>query len=185
MIPLGYLYKQVVTRPEWLKAEQVTDIYSLSGCMSEFFTDYIRYWKHNGYWLFNSPESIHEIAKSASISLMQQRLFYYEAYELQYDEDIQGWTAFEPEWSFDTDVVVPACKRLEGFDIASFSLGNAPECSPLSCNGMAGKLPTNEHCLLESFEAAKAALEQGKFDDCEPGPYRIVAVYSVFDAKTA
>lgn len=56
MIPVGYLYKKVGLRPDWIKADGVRDIYSLSRCVSEDFTDYINYWKHNGYWLFDSPE---------------------------------------------------------------------------------------------------------------------------------
>ncbi|RUL77758.1 hypothetical protein EKH80_06895 [Dyella choica] len=181
MIPLGYLYKQVASRPEWLKAAQVTDIYSLSNCVSKDFTDYVRYWKHNGYWLFDSPDIIAEIVNDASLSMEQQKLFYYEAYELQYDEDAQTWSKFTPELSFTTEIATPKNRRLEGFDITSFSLGNAPECSPLSCNARADELLTNEHCLLGSFEEAKAVIEQGSFHRCEPGPYRIIAVYSVGD----
>jgi len=33
--------------------------------------------------------------------------------------------------------------------------------------------------LLQSFEQARALLENGTFNDSEPGPYRILAVYSV------
>ncbi|MET3654602.1 hypothetical protein [Dyella japonica] len=178
MIPLGYLYKQVAGRPEWLKAGQVTDIYSVSGCVSRYFTDYIGYWKHNGYWLFDSPDILAEVAKDASVPLEQQKLFYYEGYELQYDEETQTWSEFQPESSFTTNVVVPEIKKLEGFDITSFSLGNAPECSPLSCNAQAERLRTSRHCLLESFEEARTFIEQDGFNGCEPGPYRIIAVYS-------
>ena len=98
MIPLGYLYKLVADRPEWLTAANVADVYSLSGCVSKPFADYIDYWKHNGYWLFNSPREITELANAASISLEGLKLFYYEAYELQFDEDEKVWEAFEP-WS--------------------------------------------------------------------------------------
>lgn len=178
MIPLGYLYKQIAARPPWLKAEQVADIYSISNCISDDFTDYIPYWKHNGYWLFNTPDIIVEIASEASLSLDGHTLFYYEAYELQYDEDDRTWLPFAPESSFVTDVVIPVRKKLEGFDVASFSLHNLAECSPLSCNGLAAELPANAHCLFATLEEAKAALEQGDFDDSEPGPFRIVAVYS-------
>jgi hypothetical protein len=36
--------------------------------------------------------------------------------------------------------------------------------------------------LFESFDEAKAALESGKFDNAEPGPHRIFAVYTVTSA---
>jgi hypothetical protein len=32
---------------------------------------------------------------------------------------------------------------------------------------------------MNSFEEAEAALNGGAFENCEPGPYRIMAVYSV------
>ena len=35
MTPAGYLAKRISTKPDWLRASQVTDIYSLSGCVSE------------------------------------------------------------------------------------------------------------------------------------------------------
>jgi hypothetical protein len=178
MIPMGYLYKHVADRPEWLTAAHVADVYSLSGCVSKPFADYINYWKHNGYWLFNSPQEIAELANAASISLEGLKLFYYEAYELQFDEDEKAWEAFEPE-PFATEVVAPISKKLEGFDIASFTMGNIAEHSPLSCNSLASSLTTNAHCLLGSFEEAKAIVEGGGLEGCEPGPYRVVAVYSV------
>ena len=64
MIPIGYMYKRIVLRPDWLKADAVVDVYSLSGHMSEDFADYINYWKHNGYWLINSPEVMEDLARS-------------------------------------------------------------------------------------------------------------------------
>ena len=45
-------------RAQWIKAERVSDIYSVSGCVSKNFADYINYWKHNGYWFFDSPRII-------------------------------------------------------------------------------------------------------------------------------
>ena len=37
---------------------------------------------------------------------------------------------------------------------------------------------TNQHCPLARFERAQQLLEQGKFKNTEPEPYRIFAVYS-------
>lgn len=179
MIPVGFMYKKVAKRPDWLKAEAVTDIYSLSHCVSDDFADYINYWKHNGYWLFDSPQIIEEIAKNEGISLSGMTLFYYEAYEYEFDEESKAWAGFTPEPSFVTDVRVPQNKQLEGFDVTSFMVHTSPECSPLSCNSLATNIPVNEHCLFHTFEQAKDALESGLFDDSEPGPFRIFAVYSL------
>ena len=56
MFPAGYMAKRVAARPDWLPAARVSSIYSVSGCISKDFTDYIKFWKHNGYWLFDSPD---------------------------------------------------------------------------------------------------------------------------------
>jgi hypothetical protein len=44
MIPAGYLAKRVSVKPDWLEVSPVTDIYSVSGCVSEDFADYVKYW---------------------------------------------------------------------------------------------------------------------------------------------
>jgi hypothetical protein len=53
--------KRVTIRPEWIQSEQVVDVYSVSNCVSNDFADYISYWKHNGFWFFDSPEIIREL----------------------------------------------------------------------------------------------------------------------------
>lgn len=178
MIPVGYICKKVAARPDWLKADAVFDVYSLSNCISEDFGDYINYWKHNGYWLFDSPQVIENIAKNEGIDLSGTTLFYYEAYEYEFDEESREWSAFTPEPSFVTDVQVPMDKHLEGFDVTTFTVHTSPECSPLSCNSLATTIPVNEHCLFNTFADAKEAVEGGLFQNSEPGPYRIFAVYT-------
>lgn len=179
MIPAGYMYKKVVSRPEWLRADSVRDVYSLSACVSEYFADYIPYWKHNGYWLFNSPAVMEEIAGENHLDLTGKTLFYYEVFEEEYDEETKAWSSFQPEASFAIDVQRPEAVRLEGYDVVTFSAGSCPECSPLSCNGLAREMGVNAHCLFETFDEAKHALETGAFDNSEPGPFRIFAIYSV------
>jgi hypothetical protein len=169
--------KRVHKKTDWLKAPNVVDIYSVSGCVSEDFADYINYWKHNGYWLFDSPEIIKSIAKENSIQLEGMSLFYYEAYEMEFNGE--SWHPYAPEPSVTTHVVPPSHKQLEGFDVVTFYARNSPECSPLSCNSLAKDLRTNEHCLFASFEEAETNVENGAFSECEPGPYRIFSVYSV------
>lgn len=180
MIPVGYMAKRIVQgTPEWMHALNVTDVYSVSSCVSEEFADYIDVWKHNGYWLFDSPAIIREVAQEKSSDLSDCSLFFYEAYEMEFDEESGRWEPFAPEPSFTTNIVIPQFKRLEGFDLVTFFAGNAPECSPLSCNGLAEELSTNSHCLLATFDEGKQYLEEGRFAGSEHGPYRIFAVYSV------
>jgi hypothetical protein len=167
MIPVGYMVKQVSDKPEFLNASSVVDVYSVSLCLNDFFADYINFWRHNGYGLFDSPEIILAVAKENSISLNKARLFYYEAHETEFDG--LEWKTFSPEPSFPLNVKLPPQKKLEGFDVVTFRPGISPGHSPLCCNGLAEEIPTNEHCLLESFEVAEAHLNAGRFVKCEPG----------------
>jgi hypothetical protein len=177
MIPVGYMAKRVYKTTDWLLPSKVVDVYSVSGHISEDFADYINYWKHNGYWFFNPPEIIRTIAVKEPVPLEGTSFFYYESYELEFDGT--SWQAYTPEPSFPTNVALPTEKQLEGFDVVTFYSRAAPECSPLSCNGMAKELPTNAHCLFASFEEAEANVKKGAFNNSEPGPYRIFSVYSI------
>ena len=177
MIPAGFLAKKVAPRHDWLAATGVEDLYSVSGCLSKNFVDYVPHWKHNGYWLFNSAAGVVALACELSIDLSDCRLFYYEVYELEFDEETMKWQAFEPE-PFGTAVVPPTDWRLEGYDVVSFMPSCSPGCSPLSCNSLAETVPTNRHCLLETLDEARQLLGDGAFDNTEPGPFRILAVYS-------
>ena len=58
MIPAGYMAKRVQNRPNGFENTGIVDIYSVSGCISKNFADYIKFWKHNGYWFFDSPQII-------------------------------------------------------------------------------------------------------------------------------
>jgi hypothetical protein len=178
MIEAGYLFKRLARRTEWIKNPSVQDIHSVSGHLSEDFADYINYWRHNGWWLFNKPSDMDEIIERESLDRATLALFYYEIFEQEYDEDEKHWSLVEPETSFPTAVERPLNPKLSGFDVVSFSAGSSAECSPLSCNALADELEVNEHCLFDSLAAAKAALENGSFDNSEPGPFRIFAVHT-------
>jgi len=179
-LPIGYIAKTVVASPPgWLNPARVNDIYSVSGCMSPYFADYIPYWRHNGFWLFDSPDILRSLAADQHIDLSGTTLFYYETWDRQYQNDGSDPQDFSPEPSLTTAVQSPEGRSMEGYDIVSFSAGNAPECSYLSCNRMARTLPVNRHCLFDDLEQARACLEQRIFKDCEPGPCRLIAVYRI------
>ncbi len=180
MIPAGYLYKQVSPRPDWLgKPGLPKRISSMCPHISRDFADYIDLWRHNGFWLFDRPEIIEDIATGLGISLKGLTCFYYEEYEQQYDTAGDRWLPVRPEEGIPTAVERPRLATLQGYDVVTFSMGNAPECSPLSCNGIAAEVPVNDSCLFDTFDEAKRALECGLFRNAEPGPCRIVAVYMV------
>lgn len=179
MIPVGYMYKTVSDKPEWLETNSVKDIYSVSGCVSDDFDDWIEEWQHNGYWLFDSPEIMQEIADKKGIDLSPMTLFFYQASEQEWFEIDEEWGDYQPEQSFTTAVKLPKQCKLAGFDLVSFLAGTNCEHSPLSCNHLAESIAVNEHCLLDSYEAAMALIQSGELKHCERGPYRIFAVYLV------
>jgi hypothetical protein len=142
MIPAGYMAKKLMSNPDWLKANEVEDIYSVSGCISKDFADYITFWKHNGngHWFFDSSEVIEQVAREQSIDLSGTKMFYYEVYEQLFDDTTGQWCPYERERSFATNVRTPEMKILAGFDVVTSVTRNSPECSPLSCNSLAGKI---------------------------------------------
>lgn len=179
MIPAGYMAKKIVQRPEWLKADAVADIFSVSGCTSPDFADYITYWKHNTYWFFDSPNIIQEILAKEEKNLDEFVMLYFEFYEKEFDEETKIWELFTGDEAFSYNVQIPTQKLLMGYDFVSYTGGTMHTCSPLSCNGLAERIPTNTHCLLHTFEEAMNVTEHMSEEVGEDGPYRIVAVYAI------
>jgi hypothetical protein len=181
LIAAGYLYKKVAPRADWFgRPGRPQRICSMCPHISPDFADYIDFWRHNGYWLFDRPEIIEDIATEHGIGLDGLTCFYYEEYEQQYDSDTGRWLPVAADKNMPTAVVQPLeHATLLGYDVVTFSTGNAPECSPLSCNGIAEQVAVNDDCLFATFEEAKRALEGGLFRNAEPGPCRIVAVFRV------
>src|SRR4030095_3664468 len=100
MVLAGYMAKKVEAPLDWLGADAVVDLYSLSGCVSEYFCDYVPHWRHNGFWLFDSPQEIKEIAAANSLDMAGQQFFYYEVYEKQFDDQRRVWEPYSPDQSF-------------------------------------------------------------------------------------
>src|SRR3954471_5396709 len=166
MIPLGFMLKSIALRaPEWMGAPYVESVRSVSGCVSSNFGDYIDLWKHNGWWLFDTPEAVCDAAASLGVATDGLSLFYYEAFEQQYDAERNEWQPFSPDPDLPTTVIPPAAASLSGFDVVTFWAGHAPECSPLSCNGLAASLRVNTRCLFDNFDEARAAVGRGAFKD--------------------
>ena len=176
MIPVGYLAKRIpVQAPDWMKAPGVRSVYSVSACVNTDVTEDIPRWEQNGYGLFNSPEEIRLIARTHGLDLQEAKLFYYEAFEYEFDGG--EWYPTKPDPNYESVVLEAQKKVLEGFDVVAICDGPASH-SPLSCNGLAAEVSTNEHCLFATQQEAEDSLVSGRFEHAEPGPYRIYAVYS-------
>src|SRR5437763_10673108 len=121
LIPLGYMLKDVASPPPgWMKAPAVIAVHSVSNCVSSDFADYIPLWKHNGWWLFDTPAAVRDAAVSLGIVSDRLVLFYYEAFNEQYNDEAGCWQPFTPEPTFPTEVVPPTSATLSGFDVVTF-----------------------------------------------------------------
>ena len=181
MIPLGYLKKHIVSRPEWLHAPSVIDIYSSAGCTSKKmdFNPYAIGVTSMG--LLESTAVADTVCEREADDIDDYTLFYYEGYDQEYDEKGHIWIPCV-YGALDVQILTPSPIALifHGYDIVEFD--GQPGCSVLSCNSAAERTTTNEHCLVESLEDAITAIESGAIQPAEPGPYRIIAVYTLTNA---
>ena len=171
LIFVGYFPKRIAPRDEWLKAPGVGEIWSVSECISKGPSSWIDKWRHNAFWLFDSPE----IAASV-LSPEDAKSFTVVAYRV-WDRmfDHGRYVALPGEMP-----VLPA-PRTEfvtvGFDAVARS-HDSFGCSPLSCNGGAATFATNDACLFRTFEEAVAGAKEFSMGNWEPGPYCVVEVLS-------
>jgi len=176
MIELGYMAKRITARPAWLDNAAVSSVYSVANCISPDFCDYVSFWNHNGFCFFNTPAGIGTTARESGADLTDLALLYYRAYPQQFDPKKGGWIDFHADPRIGTSVLPPPRKTLLGFDVVSYSQGYSHECSPVSCNNIAACIHVNEYCLIDSLDDAIHHLENGEFQNSEPGPYRVIAV---------
>ncbi len=91
----------------------------------------------------------------ASITEQRTTLFYFEAYELEFDfvdDDVGIWKSYScvPDWK--TDVEIPRERTLAGFDadVVEFVCGNSPEDSLASC---CNEIAVNKQRETENYES--------------------------------
>ncbi len=185
MVPAGYLLKRIQKPPEWLKAPHVAEVCNVSGCFTDDAVDILTPWLHNAFGVANDPELLWRLAREGSIDVSDAQLFYYEAYEQEIESET--WRENPPPWRplkpLPSAMMKPVLAAVPdnttrlGYDVVVCE--DFLEHSPLLCNSVAATLPVNAHCLCDTLEQAKGAIEGGQFDGCEPGDYRIYSVYRV------
>ena len=129
---------------------------------------------HNGFWLYDSPEIMIELASQQKLSLQDMMLFYYEVHEKECCNLSGEWRPTQVEQAFPTNVQVPKVKELQGFDVTTHY--NGLGCSYLSCNHMADQLPANPYCLFPDLKDCIDSLNQLRFQKCSEGWVRIYSV---------
>lgn len=167
---IGYLWKRPTPRPSWLEVECVTEIASVSACVAARPDGWIDRWKHNDWFVYDSPELAREVAVWCGA----------------YDWPVMAYRVlpvrFDPEGDVPIEVdseaaPMPSVYERLGWDVASKSLSPEFECSPLSCNGMAAEVAVNAVCLLDSLEDAVAFARRCAREQPEPGSYFVVEVW--------
>lgn len=166
---IGYFPKKTMRRPEWLEADQVEEVCSASECMSEGPPDWIKAWKHNDNWLFDSPEIAETLLPNGEHGF---DMYAFSQYPIRVDHGEVVPEAIGPT------SVLPLLENFEllGYDAVARTCGASFECSPLSCNNGAKDFPCNAHCLFDTLEEAIQAAKEFSHGPWEPGSYCVVAV---------
>jgi hypothetical protein len=170
-ILLGYFAKQrAATASDLHIPATVNEIASVSGCIARKPDDWINHWKHNNWFVFDSPQD----ALSVAEGVRDVRLYAYSVLPVE----------FTPEGEHEFSIVgvapTPLSDEFEqlGFDVASRSVAPEFECSPLSCNGLAGEVAVNEFCLIGSLAEALSFARRCAIEQPEPGIYFVIGIHA-------
>ena len=168
----GYFPKRIALGDEWLKAPFVQEIWSVSECISKGPPDWIDQWRHNDFGLFDTRELAESVVPESD------RTGYttvgYRVWDRMFDQGKEVPLPTDPP-------SVPGPEpgfMSRGFDAVARSGSFGFACSPLSCNGGASSLPTNERCLFRTLDEAISGAREFSTGPWEPGPYWVVEVLS-------
>jgi hypothetical protein len=175
MIPAGYNIRSIA-KPDWLKAPQITEVFSAGGVANREFAVYSMFWKQNGFFMYDSADLVKRLAQSIDFDLKHHALFYYEVYEQELVDAPSNWRTIQPQAEIATNVKRPVHHQIHGYDIVEFTMGTNPECSPLTSCNLVNVFKTNQYALFDDFDIGRDALLTGAFHGKEPGPYRILSV---------
>lgn len=159
-----------VRRPDWLKAAAVEEICSASNCLSRGPDNWLAAWKHNEHWVFDTPELA---AAMTGTSQVQFEIYAFQQYPIR----LENGTIIEEPVKISRATPLPSDYEFLGYDAVSRSCDTNFECSPLSCNHAAGKMPVNSRCLFDTLDEAIAGAKAFSSGPWEPGPYYVVEVY--------
>lgn len=173
---IGFLAKRVAARPEGLGAPAVERICSVSECQSSAPLDRIETMTFNGAGLYDTEAEALAVVPEAERA--DHELHGYRAHPFLFDAGVEE--VFDPREIWPEPAQEPDLSGYErlGFDVVGWGETGFFECSPLSCQGLAERIPVNRHCLVDDLEAARElgrGLGPGD-DDVEPVTYHVVEV---------
>jgi hypothetical protein len=182
-VVLGFRVKEPwVPDAAWFPAEEasVRVVCSVSDCLSEPPPGWVDRWDFNRARCYDS-----EAAALATIPLgdgARYACFLYRLVPAVLDDDGRR-VPVDPDEVFDdrlpplpAPAAPPAGYVRLGYDVVSIGSTDGFECSPLSCNGMAGEIPVNRYCLLDDVERALGVARRFDEEQPEPGDYVVVEV---------
>jgi hypothetical protein len=166
---IGYFPKKIERATEAMGLPGVSEIWSVSNCISSGPADWIQKWRHNSFGLFDTPELA---ASVVAPELIQE--FQIVGYRLC--SEVFGEGPRLPAAAGPATAMPSADFVVIGYDAVSCTQGHDFECSPLSCNGAAKQFAANERCLFAAADEALAAAAAFATNGWEPGPYYVVEV---------
>jgi hypothetical protein len=166
----GYFPKRTIRRPDWLTAAVVEEVCSVSTCMSPGPENWVDVWRHNELGWYDSAELAWAVVPEDAVGF---EVFAYALAPVVFVAGEQRPLAL-PELAV---AMRPSAYEVVGFDAVSKSDSDFFECSPLSCNNMAGEVPVNRYCLVNTASEAVAAARRFSLDQPEPGNYYVIQVW--------
>src|SRR4051812_1418733 len=131
----GYFAKIVMLRPEYPRTPPISEVLSVSCCLSAAPAGWMNRWRHNALGWFNT---IDDARAAMTPDPDRYRLF---AYRITPQVFRDGVAHEQPLPADVRPEPIPASFLSHGFDVVSRSRDDslAFECSPLSCNGLASE----------------------------------------------
>jgi hypothetical protein len=167
---IGYVAKCITPPPPGFEPAFVAEIASVSNCIADRPQGWLELWKHNDWFMYDSPDLARQIA--ADLRVFDCPITAYFLLPTRFDDAVE--VAFDVPTAATS---LPSYFERLGWDVVSKYVTPEFECSPLSCNGMAADVGVNAACLLPSLEAAVAFARRCAAEQPEPGSYFVVEVW--------
>lgn len=173
---VGYFPKKIARAMGAIAFPGVTEIWSVSHCISPGPDNWIECWRHNELGLFDTPalaQSVVPAGLGHEFQIVGYRLWLEAFGPGPRLPALRGTAQLQPAAGW----------NVVGYDAVSSSRGCEFECSPLSCNRAAIEMDVNERCLFASAGDAAAAARSFAAGLFEPGPYYVVEVLAADQAR--
>lgn len=172
---IGYFPKERTRVPPGFPGTAAREICSVSEHLAPGPPDWIKAWRHNEWGFFNTLADARAVLPADRAATFE--IFGYALYPLRHEP---GGAVCTVEVEARAVEALPAGFASIGFDVPSKSLVHQVaqfECSPLSCNAMAGEIPVNVYCLLDRLDVALDTARRFAREQPEPGEYYVVEVF--------